>query len=107
MIAMDHRLLWDWVAMVDGHAQGVGDQRSGLVAVDRPAHHPTREHIQHHTAIQLALSSRVLGDVGHPQLVGCRPVEPALDQVSGGRNVGLAAGSACLILAAHGARAAA
>jgi transposase-like protein len=36
-------------------SQGIGDQRGGLVAVDRPAHHPTREHIQHHTAVHLAL----------------------------------------------------
>src|SRR5215207_3767880 len=33
----------------------------------------------------------VFGDVGHPQLVRCWPVESALDQVSGGRDVGLAA----------------
>jgi hypothetical protein len=33
----------------------------------------------------------MLGDVGHPQLVWGRSVEPALDQVSGGRHVGLAA----------------
>jgi hypothetical protein len=88
---MDDRLLWPRVAVVDRHAQRIGNQRGGLMGVDRPAHHPAGEHIQHHTAIQLALPSRVLGDVGHPQLVGCRPVELALDQVTGGGHVGLAA----------------
>jgi hypothetical protein len=76
--------------MVDGHAEGVGDQWGGLVAVDRPAHYSAGEHIQHHTAIQLAFPGGVLGDVGDPQLVGCWPVEAALDQVSGGRRIGLA-----------------
>jgi hypothetical protein len=33
----------------------------------------------------------MLGDVGHPQLVWGGPVEAALDQVSGGRDGGLAA----------------
>jgi hypothetical protein len=31
----------------------------------------------------------MLGDVGHPQLVWGWPVKAALDQVSGGRDVGL------------------
>jgi hypothetical protein len=76
--------------MVDGHAEGVGDQRGGLVAVDGPADHPTGEHIQDHTAVHLAFPGGVLGDVGDPQLVGGRPVEAALDQVGGGRHGGLA-----------------
>jgi hypothetical protein len=33
----------------------------------------------------------MLGDVGHPQLVWCWPVEAALDQVGGGRDVRLVA----------------
>jgi hypothetical protein len=33
----------------------------------------------------------MLADIGDPQLIWGRPVEPALDQVSGGRDVGLAA----------------
>jgi hypothetical protein len=90
VIAVDHGLVGDRRAVGDGHPKGVGDQRGGLMAVDRPADHPTREHIQHDTAVQLAFPGGVLGDVGHPQLVGRRPVELALDQVSGGRDVGLA-----------------
>src|SRR5215207_212512 len=53
---MDHRLVRSRVAVGDGHAKGVGDQRGGLVAVDRPADHPAGEHIQHHTAVHLALA---------------------------------------------------
>jgi hypothetical protein len=85
---MDHRLIRKRLAVVDGHPQGVGNQRGGLVAVDRPAHYSAGEHIQHDAAVQLALSSRMLGDVGHPQLVRGWPVEAALDQVRGGGDVG-------------------
>jgi hypothetical protein len=91
MIAMDDRLVRSRVAVVDGHAEGACDQWGGLVAVDRPAHHPAGEHVQHHTAVHLALPGGMLGDVGHPQLVWGGPVEAALDQVSGGRDGGLAA----------------
>jgi hypothetical protein len=90
VIAMDHRLLWPRVAVGDGHAQGIGDQRGGLVAVDRPAHHPAGEHIQHDAAVHLAFPGGMLGDIGHPQLVWCRPVEATLNQVRGGRDGGLA-----------------
>jgi hypothetical protein len=62
----------------------------GLVAVDRPADHPAGEHIQHHTAVHLALPGGVLGDIGNPQLIRCRPVEPALDQIGSGRRIDLA-----------------
>src|SRR5215212_5505125 len=91
VIAVDDGLVWSRVAVGDGHAKGVSDQWGGLVAVDRPADHPAGEHIQDHTAGHRALSGRVLGDVGDPQLVWGRPVEAALDQISSGRPVGLAA----------------
>jgi hypothetical protein len=91
VIAVDHGLVGDRRAVGDGHAQGIGNQRSGLMCVDRPADHPAGEHVQHHTAVHLAFLGRMLGDVGHPQLVGGRPVEAALDQVCGGRDGGLAA----------------
>jgi hypothetical protein len=86
---MNHRPIRQRVAVVDGHAEGVGDQRGGLVAVDRPAHHPTREHIQDDAAVHLAFPGGMLGDIGHPQLVRCRPVEAALNQIGGGGHGGL------------------
>lgn len=57
------------VAVADRHAQGVGDQRSGLCRVNRLAHEVAGMHVQRHRAIQLALTGTVRGDVGDSQPV--------------------------------------
>src|SRR5829696_1817014 len=59
------------------------------VSIDQPGH-PAGEHVQDHAAVHLALPGEMFGDVGHPQLIWGWPVEPSLDQVGGGRDVGLA-----------------
>src|SRR5665213_2721868 len=56
-------------------------QRCLTAAVDGPTDHLAREEIKHDAAIDLALPSRVLGDVGQPQLVGTGGGELTLDQV--------------------------
>jgi hypothetical protein len=54
---MDDRLIWDRVAVGDGHAQGACDQWGGLVAVDGPA--TTRREKTSSTTQQDTLPSRV------------------------------------------------
>jgi hypothetical protein len=68
---------------LDRHAQCIGDERRGLGGVDGPADDSAAVGIEHDTAVELAFSGWVLGDVGHPQLVGLGSAEPALDQVAG------------------------
>jgi hypothetical protein len=52
------------LASLDGHPEGVGDQSGGRDRVDRPADDPTAPYVEDDSAIDLALSRRVLGDVG-------------------------------------------
>jgi hypothetical protein len=66
-------------AGVDGHAQGVGGHIRPLGGVDRPAVHAPRPRIQDDAAVQLALTGRVLGDIGYPQLAGVGAAEVAAD----------------------------
>jgi len=66
------------------HAERVGDEHRRLGRVDRPADDEPGEGVQDDAAVELALSGRVLGDVGHPELVGPVAIEPAPDEVEGG-----------------------
>lgn len=64
-----------------GHAERVEHERGRLGAVDRPADDHARERVQHDAAVELAFARRVLGDVGHPQLVQARAAELPRDQI--------------------------
>jgi len=64
-----------------GHPEGVCHQHRGLGRVDRPSDQPAREHVEDDTAVDLALARVLLGDVGHPQLVGRFAAELAPHQV--------------------------
>ena len=50
----------------DRHPESVGDQCRGLSGVDRPADDAAAERVEHDTAVELALTGAVLGDVGDP-----------------------------------------
>ena len=51
------------------------------MGVARPAHHPPGVGIEHHAAVDFALSRGVLGYVSHPELIGSVTSEIALDQI--------------------------
>jgi len=60
------------------HPERVEHEAGGLGAVDGPASDVTAEGVEHDAAEHLALAGRVLGDVGHPQLIGpLAPKRPA------------------------------
>jgi hypothetical protein len=67
-----------------GHAERVGHQDRRLRAFDRPADDEPREGVEDDAAVDLALPCRVLGDVGHPQLVGPVAAKDAADEVQVG-----------------------
>jgi hypothetical protein len=70
------------------HAERVVDEGGLAAPVDGPADHLAREQVEDDTAVDLALSRRVLGDVGQPQLVGGAGTEVAIHQVLLGGRVG-------------------
>src|SRR5918995_2653712 len=76
------------VALADGHAERVGDQRRVLGRVDRPADHSPGEQVEHDGAVHLAFPGGVLGDVGDPEPVWVLPSEVPVDEVAGGGLVG-------------------
>jgi hypothetical protein len=49
--------------------------------VHRPAHDPSREGVEDDGEVEPAVADHVLGDVGHPGLVGAGRVDVALHQV--------------------------
>lgn len=69
------------MTLLGGRRERACHQLEGLGRVDRPASHPTREDVKDGEAIDLALSGRVLGDVGEPELVRGWPVEVPPKQV--------------------------
>jgi hypothetical protein len=71
MVGMDHCVCREWGAMGDCDAERVGRECGGLAGVDRPSHDASGVHVQHDRAVHLALTGRVFGDVGDPQLVRC------------------------------------
>jgi hypothetical protein len=72
------------LAALGGHAEGVEHEQRGLGAVDRPADHVAGERVRDDAAVDLALAGRVLGDVGHPQLVGAVAPERAAHEIERG-----------------------
>src|SRR5918994_4222211 len=76
------------VALADGHAERVGDQRRVLGRVDRPADHSPGEQVEHDGAVHLAFPGGVLGDVGDPEPVWVVASEVPVDEVAGGGLVG-------------------
>jgi hypothetical protein len=68
-------------AGVDGHPECGGGQVGPLPGIDGPADHPTGVGVEDHAAVELALPSGVLGDVGDPQLIRAVAAEVAFDQV--------------------------
>ncbi len=87
VVAVDHRA-GAGQACLDGHPERRVDHRCRGPAVQGPAHHPAGPGVEHHAAVQLPLSGGVLGDVGHPQLIGPVAGEEALNEVFGGRSMG-------------------
>jgi hypothetical protein len=79
-------------AVADGHVQGAGDEPGGLGSINGPADDAAGAGIQDHGAVDLAFAGGVLGDVSDPLLVGQRPGELAVDQVTRGRRLVLGAG---------------
>jgi hypothetical protein len=77
---MDHESA-DGVAPARCHAERVGHEHGRLGGVDRPADDETRERIEHGAAVDLALARGVLGDVGHPQLIGLLTTERAAHEI--------------------------
>lgn len=65
----------------DGGAQSADGQRSGHPLVQGVADDAVAEQVLDRAAVELALSGRVLGDVGDPDEVGCRGGEVALNVV--------------------------
>jgi hypothetical protein len=57
--------------------------------------------VEDRTAVELALSGRMLGDVGHPQLVRCVPGELPCDKITGWALRLFAGRSACVWVLAN------
>jgi hypothetical protein len=82
---MDHDFaVGVWVAVGDGHAECVRDERGVLAVIDRPANDASTERVEHDAAVKLSFSRGVLGDVGDPQPVRFDSGEVAVDEVGGG-----------------------
>ncbi len=68
-----------WLALRDRHVQGRQNQFRAQVRLHRPAHDPTRVHVEHHCQIQKSGPSRDVGDVSQPtadQDRRCRTAAP-------------------------------
>jgi hypothetical protein len=57
------------------------------MTVDRPSHDASAERVENNGAIHLAFSSRMLGDIGDPQLIATLAIELALYAIFSGCNV--------------------
>ena len=79
VVAVDQRT-GAGLAGLDGHSQRRVDHGRRRSTIERPSHHPTEPGVEHHAAVQLSLAGGVLGDVGHPQLVGTLAAEVPLHQ---------------------------
>src|SRR6266699_5717507 len=71
-------------ALVNSHAERVGDQRGTGRGFDRPPDHATRPGVEHDGAVHLAFPGRMLGDVGDPELIRLVAMEVPLDAIAGG-----------------------
>jgi len=76
------------LALLDRHPERVCRQAGGRVVADRPADHAAAERVEHDRAVDLALARRVLGDVGHPELVGALAAKDTVDEVLSRRQAG-------------------
>jgi hypothetical protein len=84
---MDHDFaVGVWVAVGDGHAERVRDERGVLAVIDRPANDASTERVEHDAAVKLSFSRGVLGDVGDPQPVRFDSGEVPVDEVGGGND---------------------
>jgi hypothetical protein len=70
----------------DGHAQGVDDEIGSHVIGHAPSDDATAERILDGGQIQSPLPGSEIRDVGHPQHVGRRRPELALDEIVGDTN---------------------
>jgi hypothetical protein len=64
-----------------GHQQGLQGEVGGHARLRRPADHAARKQVDDDTQIQPALVGLDVGDVGHPDLIGRRGLEPLLQPV--------------------------
>ena len=67
----------------NGHLHRVDDELGPDVIGDRPPHNATAEGVEHHRQVHLALVSRMVGDVHHPQVIGLGRIEGPIDQIVG------------------------
>ena len=72
-------------AGLDRHGEGRVDHGGGRSPIEGPPHDQAAPCVEHATAVDLAVSCRMLGDVGHPLLVGPVPLEVPVHEVVEGR----------------------
>ena len=86
MVRVDHGALVAVTVLV-GHEQCRIHHVAGRTSTRGPAHRRAREQVQHHAAVELAVSRGMFGDVGEPQFVGAFGDEVSLDEVLAGGDV--------------------
>jgi len=70
-------------AVPHGHLQSVDGQIGPQAVGDLPAHHQATEHVDDERGVDPAAMGLHIGQVGHPQPVRGRRLEPAADQIIG------------------------
>jgi hypothetical protein len=73
--------------LFDRHAESICHECGCLMTIDRPSHDAPAERVENNGAIQLAFPSRVLRDIGDPQLIATLAIELALYAIFGGCDV--------------------
>src|SRR5208283_1067801 len=98
---LDRGVLGALVGMMDNRAGAALPQRQverlehqlgAQMGLHRPPHDPAAEHVEHHREVEEPGPGWDVGDVGHPQAVGLRREEVALDQIGGRARVAIAHG---------------
>lgn len=72
------------------HVERIGDELGAAVIAETPAEHPAAPRIQDEGPVDPAVVGAVLGDVGHPELVGAVDRELAIDEIISRRVEGVA-----------------
>ena len=69
------------MAPPQGHIEGVQHQMDVKAGVHRPSDDASGEGIQNHGKVKETCSGRDIGNVGHPQLIGCSDGIFPIDQI--------------------------
>jgi hypothetical protein len=81
VIGVVNQTVW-WLPVPNRHLQRGDDQLRAQGRLHRPAHDPATAAVQDHRQVEKSvLLGRHIRDVRHPELVGRRRVEGALDQI--------------------------